>query len=365
MKWDKLNRLFCSHKKKRKSVDPSPVSDCSFRSEDDDCALDGSKMVDFGAQSFPNADYEVLNSYVDGCFMPVWDHVTEYKHKSEFKCLNEVVKVDELWEDPTGVMELNSRQKKRFFCWIRYFKLCKNLHFFKSFPSYDRILQGYVGDCSTLSSLSSLSEYERLNNSVLTDKIKLIDLSKTVQNLKRLKYPDRYIDYLKRYKLAIGVKIYFNGCARCVFVDDWIPIRKDNTLLCAHSSDPGELWVTLFEKAIVRLFGKTYSIKGTNPGIDIYHLTGWIPEIIQLPPYPYKIPNDSLVKQLNYNAPLTEERHDITNVNKWDVIWNNIMFNYNTNFVVCLGTNDLYDVATDENYIEGISVSSGTVCFLD
>ncbi|UKJ89878.1 hypothetical protein MACJ_003132 [Theileria orientalis] len=306
-----------------------------------------------------NGNVETANSYVDDCFMPAWDHVIKYKPKTVYKSLNEVVSVEDLWQDPNGMMELNTRQMKRFHSWIRYFNLCDNVHFFKGPPSTDRILQGYVGDCSTVSSLSSLSEYEKLNHKVLTDKIKLIDVKKTIKKLRRLSYPESSIQYLYNCKIAIGVKMYFNGCDRCVFVDDWVPTRRDRSLLCAHSSDPDELWVTLFEKANVRLYGKTYSIRGTNPGIDIYHFTGWLPEIIQLPPYRYKLPVDT-VSAVNHN-PETLDKNDITNMEKWNLMWNSIMHNFNRNIVVCLGTNQLYDVQTPNTDVEGISVSSGIV----
>uniref|UniRef100_A0A3B0MWW1 Calpain family cysteine protease/Calpain large subunit, domain III, putative n=1 Tax=Theileria annulata TaxID=5874 RepID=A0A3B0MWW1_THEAN len=307
--------------------------------------------------------FEKFSSFVDRCFIPPWDHVVESTSK-DFRYLNELISVGELWQDPSGLMELNSRQKKRFSRWVRYFELCDHLTFFNSVPTSERILQGYVGDCSTVSSLSSLAEYENFSGiPVLTDKIKLIDLEKTAINLVNLGYPEQCINYLGGYKISIGVKIFFNGCPRCMFIDDWVPVKSDNTLLCAHSKDSSELWVTLFEKANVRLSGNTYAIKGTNPGVDIYHLTGWIPEIIQLPPFRFKLPNDHSnplimdgIKQKVCDSP-----SDITNIQKWESIWESVLYNFNKNSVLCLGTNELYDVTTNSFYIEGISVSSGIV----
>ncbi|BAM41862.1 uncharacterized protein TOT_040000242 [Theileria orientalis strain Shintoku] len=344
---------------KRKNCDPPPSSDCGIRSvcEEDHA---GGKMMEISESGTPKGTLEVMNSYFDGCFMPAWEHVIKYKHNTVYKSLNEVVNVDELWQDPNGLMELNTRQVKRYHCWIRYFDLCNNVQFFKGAPSSDRIRQGYVGDCSMVSSLSTLSEYEKLNDKVLSDKIKLIDLKRTVKKLRKLSYPESSIEYLNNYKLAIGVKVYFNGCARCLFVDDWVPIRKDKSLLCAHSSDPEELWVTLFEKANMRLYGNTYSIKGTNPGIDTYHYTGWLPEIIQLPPSQYKLSPDR-INGIDYNRTQWDQKNDIANLEKLDLIWSAIMHNFNRNIVVCVGTNELYDVHRPDVDMDGISVSSGIV----
>ncbi|UKK02867.2 hypothetical protein MACK_002965 [Theileria orientalis] len=345
---------------KRKDNDPPPSSDFNIGTKYEEEPVEDEKMDVPVSPVSIKENAEAANSYVDDCFMPAWDHVIKYNHETVYESLNEVVNVENLWQDPNGMMELNTRQMKRFHCWIRYFDLCDKIHFFKEPPSADRIHQGYVGDCSTVSSLSSLSEYEKLNHKVLTDKIKLIDLKKTIKKLKKLSYPESWIRYLKNYNIAIGVKIYFNGCARCVFVDDWVPIRRDRSLLCAHSSDPEELWVTLLEKANVLLYGKTYSIRGTNPGIDIYHFTGWLPEIIQLPPYRYKLPLETF-NGIKQNLNRCHGKDEITNMEKWNLIWNAIMHNFNRNIVVCVGTNQLYDAQAPDKDSEGVSVSSGIV----
>lgn len=51
-------------------------------------------------------------------------------------------------------------------------------------------------------------------------------------------------------------------------------------LLAAHTSNRQEYWVTLLEKSFVKLMGGSYFMQGSNPGADLYHLTGWIPETI-------------------------------------------------------------------------------------
>ena len=76
------------------------------------------------------------------------------------------------------------------------------------------------------------------------------------------------------------MKLFFNGVARKVLVDDYLPTKVDGKLLCAHSQQAAELWVSLLEKAFVKLMGGSYNMQGSNPGADLYHLTGWLPETV-------------------------------------------------------------------------------------
>lgn len=127
------------------------------------------------------------------------------------------------------------------------------------------------------------------------------------------------------------VKLWANGCARKVIVDDRLPVDRNGELLCACSKDRAELWVSIIEKvrvlalrmhgrgplelrphiirhmssdrcrpehlhkfintymhvhthtriciqAYMKLHGASYDFKGSNSGVDLFSLTGWIPE---------------------------------------------------------------------------------------
>ncbi|GBE58793.1 calpain family cysteine protease domain-containing protein [Babesia ovata] len=290
----------------------------------------------------PLLDSIVLRSSSLGNFIaPPWHLISP--------CESSVV--DKLWEDPEGHPELTSKQKSRLSRWVRFFWGDGKKCFFASAPNSGRIKQGFVADCSFLSSLAALADYEsRHSVPLLTNIIKFVTIG-----------PNGYEDLVQPTQgcteaplttdsdIAIGVKLYFNGIARCVVVDDWVPVRADGRLLCAHSSDRTECWVSILERAFVKLNGGRYTIRGTNPGIDIYHLTGWIPDIIFLQPSGCVPPG----------VATSADR----STNKWNDTWDVIYAGFcGGSCVVCLGTSDFADaVPVGQDRPEGISVASGIV----
>ncbi|GIX61555.1 calpain family cysteine protease domain-containing protein [Babesia caballi] len=255
------------------------------------------------------------------------------------------------WEDPQGRPELTAKQNTRLSHWIRLFENNDKIKLFNAVPSSSRIRQGFVADCSFLAALAALADYEyRYGVPLLTNIIDFVSVSK-----------DGYAGVLAaepaeeprsepgERQCAIGVKLYFNGSARCVLVDDWIPVRADGRMLCAHSDNPNECWVTILEKAFVKLNGGRYTIGGTNPGVDIYHLTGWIPEILTLPATACS-PPDSAGSSGSAKV-------------KWEQVWDVMYAGFSSgSCVVCLGTGEIADaVPYGDGNTEGISRSSGIV----
>ena len=72
----------------------------------------------------------------------------------------------------------------------------------------------------------------------------------------------------------------FNGCLRRVVIDDRLPVSSTSrTLHVIDRNTPGLLWPALLEKAYLKVRGG-YDFPGSNPGTDLWVLTGWIPEQI-------------------------------------------------------------------------------------
>ena len=79
------------------------------------------------------------------------------------------------------------------------------------------------------------------------------------------------------------IKLFINGMWRAVEIDDYFPIDTYGNPICAFSSK-GKLWVSLIEKAYLKAHGG-YEFIGSNSSRDLYALTGWLPEKIDLKTY--------------------------------------------------------------------------------
>lgn len=170
--------------------------------------------------------------------------------------------------DKDGMFELAPKQKKEFQQWIRISELSENACIIMgSHADFYSIKQTVVSDCSFVSSLTVAALYEkRFNRRILTSII----------------YPRNSKDEpVFNPSGKYSVKLFVNGIARKVIIDDYLPLGRYNQLLCSYSSNKSEFWVSLMEKAYMKLMGG-YDFPGSNSNIDCYALTGWIPERVTL-----------------------------------------------------------------------------------
>lgn len=128
------------------------------------------------------------------------------------------------------------------------------------------IQQSVVGDCSLVCSLMICASYQ-----------KRFPNAKIISNVI---YPqDHDGNPIINPKGKYCVKMLINGITRIVTIDDRLPMRPHSKrFLCTSSTDPSELWVSLMEKAFVKICGGTYDFPGSVSYTDLYKLSGWLPD---------------------------------------------------------------------------------------
>ena len=167
------------------------------------------------------------------------------------------------WEDPDGLLPLSDKQREHFGRWARPSQFVRGEPTMIYLVSSLSITQTIITDCSFVSSLVIAAAYERRHGKQLITKII---------------YPqDRAGKPIYNPAGKYLVKLHINGIARKVLVDDRLPLSRDGRLMTSHTTHAQELWVSIIEKAYMKLNGG-YDFPGSNSGIDMFALTGWIPE---------------------------------------------------------------------------------------
>jgi Calpain family cysteine protease len=191
------------------------------------------------------------------------------------------------FRDPAGFLTLNDKQKERFYKWARPHEIAQirqqrgrtigipQVLLVKHITPYT-IQQQFVTDCSFIAGLCICSAYERrfrkqlVTNILYPQAVRTSAGNGSTDIVSLLNPEGRYM-----------VKLWLNGVARVVVIDDYLPIDKYGNLLCSQTSKTTdsylELWVCLIEKAYMKLSGG-YHFPGSNSGVDLFSLTGWIPE---------------------------------------------------------------------------------------
>ncbi|KAG0239688.1 calpain 7 [Actinomortierella wolfii] len=166
--------------------------------------------------------------------------------------------------DPDGMLPLSDKQLAKFGAWKRASQIMENPRMICLISSTS-IVQDLVTDCSFVASLCVSASYERRWKKQL---------------IRACIYPkNKFGEPCYNPNGKYLVKLTFNGIPRRVVVDDYLPVSRNGTLMCTFSTNKNELWPSIIEKAYMKLMGG-YDFPGSNSGIDLYALTGWIPEHI-------------------------------------------------------------------------------------
>ncbi|KAA0178491.1 hypothetical protein FNF27_00340 [Cafeteria roenbergensis] len=166
--------------------------------------------------------------------------------------------------DRDGALELSAPQRARFKAWRRATDLFKRPTVLAGErPSAYSVTQELVGTCSFLSSLCAGAEFERRTGKRI---ISAAIYPQDAAGRPVLSPSGRY-----------AVRLQLNGVWRCVVIDDFLPADASGRVLCSRSNNEGELWVSLLEKAFLKVVG-SYAFAGSTSSKDLHVLTGWLPE---------------------------------------------------------------------------------------
>lgn len=155
-----------------------------------------------------------------------------------------------LFYSQDGLLELAPKQQRSLVEWRRISELTESPKMVTgNCPDFYSIKQTVVSDCSFVASLSVSALYEkRFGKALITS----IIYPRNSRNEPIYNESGKYT-----------VQLHINGIPRKVVIDDYLPIGRHNQLLCSYSNNKNEFWVSLLEKAYMKVMGG-YDFPGSN-----------------------------------------------------------------------------------------------------
>ncbi|GJJ08430.1 hypothetical protein Clacol_002646 [Clathrus columnatus] len=209
------------------------------------------------------------SSLINGIRYPAWDMSELHSNPRQSS--------GAVHSDPDGQPSLETIPQAESIVWLRpAMVLSRPLRMMDPTLSPEDVVQSVVTDCSVVAAISVCIQHGKKFGS------KLMISSLYPQDVHGLPCLSTNGEY--------ALRVFINGAQRKVsksfeqlsladalLIDDTLPFFEDKQFVGVSTGRNQALWPPLIEKAYMKLMGG-YNFPGSNSGVDLHVLIGWIPE---------------------------------------------------------------------------------------